>query len=94
MRKRVLSLVVLALLLMGGLGQAIRMFFPLSEHTIAKEISPNGMPLYRTYTFTFDDEQVVSWLLIWRDARCTAWSGDGTVQRAGHMPGLSAPYRQ
>lgn len=44
-------------------------FFPLSEHTIAREISPNGMPLYRTYTFTTDDEQVASWLLIWRDAR-------------------------
>ena len=70
MRERVLALVVLAVLLMGGAGQASHpTFFPLSEHTIAKEISPNGMPLYRTYTFTSDDEQAASWLLIWRDAR-------------------------
>ena len=61
MRERVLALVVLAVLIMGGVGQASHpMFFPLSEHTIAKEISQNGMPLYRTYTFTSDDEQVES----------------------------------
>ena len=57
MKERVVALVVLALLLMGGQGQASHpMFFPLSEHTIAKEISPSGMPLYRTNTFSSDDE--------------------------------------
>ena len=70
MIKRVLALLVLSVLLMSGLGSASHpMFSPLSEHPIAKEISPNGMPLYRTYTFTTDDEQVASWLLIWRDAQ-------------------------
>ncbi|MDD4447165.1 MAG: hypothetical protein PHN61_05755 [Methanothrix sp.] len=70
MKERVLALVVLAVLIMGGACQASHpMFFPLSEHTIAKEISENGMPLYRTYTFTTDDEQAASWLLIWRDAK-------------------------
>jgi hypothetical protein len=69
MRKRILALVVLALLLIGGVGLAHPMFFPLSEHTIAKVISENGMPLYRTTTFTVDDEQAASWLLIWRDAK-------------------------
>lgn len=70
MKERVVALVVLVLLLMGGLGLASHpMFFPLSEHTIAKEISPSGMPLYRTNTFSSDDEQAASWLLIWRDAQ-------------------------
>lgn len=67
---RILASVVLALLLIGGMGQASHpMFIPLSEHTIAKEISENGMPLYRTTTFTVDDEQAASWLLMWRDAK-------------------------
>lgn len=70
MMKRVLALLVLTVVLVSGLGSASHpTFFPLSEHTIAREISPNGMPLYRTYTFSTDDEQVASWLLIWRDAR-------------------------
>ena len=70
MKERVVALVVLVLLLMGGLGLASHpMFFPLSEHTMAKEISPSGMPLYRTNTFSSDDEQAASWLLIWRDAQ-------------------------
>ena len=69
MRVRVVAIIVLALLLMGGLGAANPLFFPLSEHTIAKEISPSGMPLFRTNTFYSDDEQVASWLLIWRDAK-------------------------
>ncbi|VVB67608.1 Uncharacterised protein [uncultured archaeon] len=70
MNERILGLVILALLLMGGLGQASHpMFFPLSEHTIAKDVSPSGVPLYRTATFSVNDEQAVSWLLIWRDAK-------------------------
>ena len=69
MRKRILSLVVLALLLMGGLCQANPLFIPLSEHTMAKAVSPGGMPLYRTSVFCVNDEQAVSWLLIFRDAR-------------------------
>jgi hypothetical protein len=70
MRTRVLALVALALLLLGGGALASHpMFFPLSEHTIAKDITDSGMPLYRTTTFTTDDEQAVSWLLIWRDAK-------------------------
>ncbi|MDM7935531.1 MAG: hypothetical protein QUS08_09115 [Methanothrix sp.] len=68
--RRNLALAVLALLLMGGLGQASHpFFFPLSEHTIAKKVTGSGMPLYRTYTFSADDDQAVSWLLIWRDAK-------------------------
>ena len=70
MRTRILALVALALLLLGGGALASHpMFFPLSEHTIAKDITDSGMPLYRTTTFTTDDEQAVSWLLIWRDAK-------------------------
>ena len=70
MRTRILALVALALLLMGGGALASHpMFFPLSENTIAKDITDSGMPLYRTTTFTTDDEQAVSWLLIWRDAK-------------------------
>ncbi|MDD4093306.1 MAG: hypothetical protein PHF94_01680, partial [Methanothrix sp.] len=70
MIKRVLAIVFLAVLLMSGIGVASHpTFVPLSEHTIAKEISSNGMPLYRTYTFTSDDEQAASWVLIWRDSK-------------------------
>jgi len=70
MRMIVLALVALALLLMGGGALASHpMFFPLSEHTIAKDVTDSGMPLYRTTTFTTDDEQAVSWLLIWRDSK-------------------------
>jgi hypothetical protein len=70
MRERVLAIVILASLFMIGLGQASHpLFFPLSEHTMAKEISANGMPLHRTYTFSVDDEQAASWLLIFRDAQ-------------------------
>ena len=69
MIKRVLAIVFLAVLLTSGIGVASHpTFVPLSEHTIAKEISSNGMPLYRTYTFTSDDEQAASWVLIWRDS--------------------------
>lgn len=70
MRTRLFALVALALLLMGGGALASHpMFFPLSEHTIAKDITDSGMPLYRTNIFTTDDEQAVSWLLIWRDSK-------------------------
>ena len=89
MMKRVLTLLALTVLLMSGLGGASHpTFFPLSEHTIAREISPNGMPLYRTSAFTTDDEQVASWLLIWRDARVPKvewrwyWPAGGTYARS------------
>jgi hypothetical protein len=36
---------------------------------MAKAVSPGGMPLYRTSVFSVNDEQAVSWLLIFRDAR-------------------------
>jgi hypothetical protein len=70
MIKRVLEIIFLAVLFMSGTCVASHpTFVPLSEHTIAKEISSNGVPLYRTYTFTSHDEQAVSWLLIWRDSK-------------------------
>jgi len=69
MIKRVLAIVFLAVLFMSGNCVASHpTFVPLSEHTIAKEISSNGVPLYRTYTFTSEDEQAASWVLIWRDS--------------------------
>ncbi len=69
MRANLIALVLLGVLASSGLvGASHDDFFALSEHTIAKEISDNGIPLYRTYTFTTDDEQAVSWLLVWRDS--------------------------
>jgi len=69
MRAKLIVLALLGLLVSSGVGGASHpTFFPLSEHTIAKEISESGVPLYRTYTFTTDDEQAASWLLVWRDA--------------------------
>jgi hypothetical protein len=62
------AIILLALLLLSGLGQASSpLFFPLSEHTMAKGVSPGAIPLMRTYTFCADDEQAVSWLLFYRD---------------------------
>ncbi len=71
MRELVLASIVFITLLLSSLGQAShpQIFFPLSEHTMAKEVSSNGMPLYRTYTFSANDDQAVSWLLIFRDER-------------------------
>jgi hypothetical protein len=68
MRIRILALAILALLFAGGMVEADPLFFPLSEHTIAKSVSSGGMPLYRTATFCANDEQAFSWLLIFRDA--------------------------
>jgi hypothetical protein len=72
MRKGILASIVLALLLMGNLGQANPLFIPLSEHTMAKAVSPGGVPLYRTSVFSVNDQQAVSWLLIFRDAKAHA----------------------
>jgi len=63
-----MALAVLALLLAGTAG-ATPLFFPLSEHTMAKEVGPCGDPLERSYTFTTADTQAVSWLKIWRDLK-------------------------
>jgi hypothetical protein len=70
MSVRTVALTILVILFLSGLGQASHpMFFPLSEHTMAKAVSPGGMPLYRTGVFSVNDEQAVSWLLIFRDSR-------------------------
>ncbi len=69
MNRRALALMVFTLLFTVALGQANPLFFPLSEHTMAKGVYPNAVPCERTYTFSTDDEQAVSWLLIFRDSR-------------------------
>ena len=70
MSVRTVTLTILVILFLSSLGQASHpMFFPLSEHTMAKAVSPSGMPLYRTGVFSVNDEQAVSWLLIFRDSR-------------------------
>jgi hypothetical protein len=58
---------ILAILLAGITAQADPMFFPLSQHSMAKDIGPSGEPLYRSYTFSQDDLQAVSWLKVWKD---------------------------
>jgi len=69
MRERIIGLILLALMFTGGLGQATHpLFIPLSEHTMAKEVSAGGMPLYRTSTFSVNDNQAASWLLFFRDS--------------------------
>jgi hypothetical protein len=62
-----LVLAVLALLLAGGAVQADPMFFLVSEHTMASDIGKFSEPIGRTSTFSTDDDQAVSWLLVWRD---------------------------
>ena len=62
-----LVLAVLAFLLAGGAVQADPMFFLVSEHTMASDIGKYSEPIGRTSTFSTDDDQAVSWLLVWRD---------------------------
>jgi hypothetical protein len=64
------ALIILAVLLAGGVGQASHpLFFPLSEHTMAKAVGIYSEPLGRTYIFSTQDMQAVSWMNIWRDTR-------------------------
>ena len=51
--KVILALIVTALA--GGVVHANPLFFPLSEHTMAKGIS-NYQPMERTYTFSPEDD--------------------------------------
>jgi hypothetical protein len=62
-----LVLAVLAFLLAGGAVQADPMFFLVSEHTMASDIGKYSEPIGRTSTFSTDDDQAVSWVLVWRD---------------------------
>ena len=77
MRIGILALAFLALLFAGTVGQAMeislgvasfpQIFFPLSQHTMAKYVGSDFMPIDRTYAFSVCDEQAVSWLFLWRD---------------------------
>ena len=87
MRATKLVLAILALLLVGGAVQADPMFFLVSEHTMASDIGKYSEPIGRTSTFSTDDDQAVSWLLVWRDLRSTMLSGDGIIQREESIQG-------
>ena len=67
MKATKLVLAFLAFLLVGGAVQADPMFFLISEHTMASDIGKFSEPIGRTSTFSTDDDQAVSWLLVWRD---------------------------
>lgn len=66
MKKRI---AILCLVLLAGVltSQAHPLFFPLSQHSMAKQIGPGGEPLERAYTFSHNDVQAISWLKVWRD---------------------------
>ncbi len=68
MKRTYVFLAFFILALAGGVVKADPLFFPLSEHTMAKGVW-NYQPDCRTYTFSPDDDEAVSWLLIWRDSR-------------------------
>jgi hypothetical protein len=63
-----LILALLVMTLAGGVVYADPLFFPLSEHTMAKGVY-DYEPMERAYSFSPTDDQAVSWLLIWRDAK-------------------------
>jgi hypothetical protein len=70
MRIGIVAFGFLVLLFVGAVGQASNpLFFPLSQHTMCKYIVKDFVPIDRTYSFSVDDEQAISWLLIWRDNR-------------------------
>ena len=61
---------VLAILSLAMVGGAWSPFFvPLSEHTMAKDVTDCYLPIHRTYSFSTHDERAVSWLNFWRDCR-------------------------
>ncbi len=63
--------ILIALLAVLGMAsvEAHPLYFPLSEHTMTKMVSPDGVPQSRTYTFTQNEVEAVSWLKVWRDQR-------------------------
>lgn len=69
MRKIVVFLAGLAFMLAGGAVQADPMFVPLSEHTMALGVGIHAEPMGRTYAFSTDDIQAVSWIMVWRDLK-------------------------
>lgn len=81
MRTGIIALAFLVLLFAGTVGQGMQppsgiAFYPqiilpppLSQHTMAKYVGPDLMPIDRTYAFSVCDKQAVSWLLVWRDKR-------------------------
>jgi hypothetical protein len=57
-------------LFLAAVGQASHpLFFPLSQHTMCEYVGEDFAPIDRTYSFSVDDDQAISWLLIWRDNR-------------------------
>ncbi|NYT02455.1 MAG: hypothetical protein GKC10_06845 [Methanosarcinales archaeon] len=92
-----IAILLLALLLIGTV-EADPLFFPLSQHTMAKEIGPYADPVHRSYTFSQDDAQAVSWLKIWRDRKphTVEWrwySPNGRVyyRSFGVVPAIDGP---
>jgi hypothetical protein len=81
MRIGIIALTFLALLFAGTVGQGMQppsgiVYFPqiifpppLSQHTMAKYVGSDGMPVPEggNYAFSVCDEQAVSWLFLWRD---------------------------
>jgi len=56
------------ILLTATVGDAIWFpFVPLSDHSMAKDVDPSWNPVYRTYQFTTQDEQAVSWVRFVKD---------------------------
>jgi hypothetical protein len=62
-----IMLVLLSSAVVGGASHPL--FFPLSEHTMAKSVGGCSEPICRTFIFSSEDEKAVSWLNVWRDTK-------------------------
>ena len=57
-----------AVLFTATVGGAIWFpFVPVSDHTMSLDVDLNSNPVWRTYTFSTQDEQAVSWIRFSRD---------------------------
>ncbi|AET64864.1 hypothetical protein [Methanothrix harundinacea] len=70
MKKMKAILAFLAVMATASLGGAIWFpFIPLSDHSMAKSVDAHWNPIYRTYSFSTEDDQAVSWIRFARDLK-------------------------
>lgn len=70
MKKIGIVVILFALLFTGIAGGAAWMpTIPASDHSMAKAVDSYSMPMIRTYTFSTEDDQAVSWLRFVRDLK-------------------------
>lgn len=93
-----IAIAILIFLMAGMAAQADPLYFALSEHSMAKQIGPNGEPIVKSYTFSQTDPAAICWLKIWRDhsAHTVEWRWYSPNMRVYHrtfgvLPSIDGP---